>query len=247
MTQLISAISHLPAWAVYLTTAALAFGEAAVFLGVVLPGETALLVGGVLAATGQISLPVMIVVAVVAAIIGDSVGYKVGRWGGVALRDSRAGRFVGAAQWRRAESFMVRRGGWAVFLARWIGVLRALMPALAGMSRMPYRRFLAFNAAGGALWATAVVVAGYLAGASWQRVQTYFGWAGGGLLAVLAAVAAVIVVRRRVVARHATAPDGTLADGGKSAPPARDGVSLQGNLRRTRARDDGADLGPGGW
>jgi membrane protein DedA with SNARE-associated domain len=214
--QLINAISHLPAWAVYLMTAALAFGESAAFIGVVLPGETALLFGGVLAATGQVSLPVMIVLAVFAAILGDSVGYEVGRWGGVALRDSRAGRFVGAARWRRAEAFMVRRGGWAVFLGRWVGVLRTLMPVLAGMSRMPYRRFLAFNAAGGALWAAVVVMAGYLAGTSWQRVQTYFGWAGGALLLVLAAIAAVAVVWRRAVARHATVdhptPDESLAE-----------------------------------
>jgi membrane protein DedA with SNARE-associated domain len=206
VTQLINAISHLPAWAVYLTMAALAFGEAAVFLGVVLPGETALLFGGVLAAAGQLSLPVMIGLAVAAAIIGDSVGYEVGRWGGVALRDSRAGRFVGEARWRRAEVFMTRRGGWAVFLGRWVGVLRALMPALAGMSRMPYRRFLAFNAAGGALWATVVVMAGYLAGASWQRVTTYFGWGAGALVTVVVAIAAATVVWRRVVARRATAP-----------------------------------------
>jgi membrane-associated protein len=232
VTQMISAITHLPAWAVYLTTAALAFGEAAVFLGVVLPGETALLLGGVLAATGRLSLPVMIVVAVFAAIIGDSVGYGVGRWGGIALRDSRAGRVVGAAQWRRAEAFMVRRGGWAVFLGRWVGVLRALMPALAGMSRMPYRRFLAFNAAGGALWAVVVVMAGYLAGTSWQRVQTYFGWVGGVLLLVPAAIAAAILVRRRVVARRATSmsddptPDGSPSRGEPAGPPARDAVSV---------------------
>jgi membrane protein DedA with SNARE-associated domain len=101
---------------------------------------------------------------------------------------------------------MARRGGWAVFLGRWVGVLRALMPALAGMSRMPYRRFVVFNAAGGTLWATTVVLAGYLAGASWQRAQTYFGWVGGALLSALAAIAGATVVWRRVAARRATEP-----------------------------------------
>jgi membrane protein DedA with SNARE-associated domain len=206
MTQLINAILHLPAWAVYVTAGALAFGEAAVFLGLVIPGETALLLGGMLAGTGRISLPVMIVVAVLAAIAGDSVGYEIGRLGGSALRESRTGRFVGAARWQRAERFIVRHGGRAVFLGRWVGVLRALVPALAGMSRMPYRRFLAYNAAGGALWAIVVVVAGYLAGASWQRVVTYFGWAGGALVVVLAAIAVATALWRRVVRRRATAP-----------------------------------------
>jgi membrane protein DedA with SNARE-associated domain len=96
------------------------------------------------------------------------------------------------------------------------------MPALAGMSRMPYRRFVAFNAAGGALWATAVVLAGYFAGASWQRVQTYFGWVGGALLLALAATGAATVAWRRTAARRATAsadhqtPDASPAHGSSS-------------------------------
>jgi membrane-associated protein len=225
MTQLIDVTSHLPAWAIYLTAAALVFGEAAVFVGVVLPGETVLLLGGALAATGQISFWAMLAVAVAAAVIGDSVGYEVGRLGGGGLRDSRAGRFVGAARWRHGEVFMARRGGWAVFLGRWVGVLRALMPDLAGMSRMPYRQFVAFNAAGGTLWATAVVLAGYLAGASWQRVQTYLGWVGGALLLALAATGAATVAGRRAAARRATASvDHQTPD---DSPSSRRGAGVQ--------------------
>ncbi len=74
MAHLIGAVSAMPAWVVYVVVAALAFGESAAFVGLVLPGETALLLGGVLAVIGRVSLPVMVVLAVVAAIAGDSVG-----------------------------------------------------------------------------------------------------------------------------------------------------------------------------
>ena len=194
---MVNLISALPVWAIYAVAGALVFGEAAVFIGLIIPGETALLLTGALAGTGRLSLWILAVLAVLAAVSGDSVGYEVGRRLGPRLTQSRAGRFVGERRWARAEAAMARRGGWAVLLGRWVGVLRALMPAIAGMTRMPYRRFLLFNAIGGTLWALAVVVAGYLAGASWERVQTYLGDAGGIVAAVLViAIVAFLVVRR---------------------------------------------------
>jgi membrane-associated protein len=192
-----SAVTALPAWAAYLVIGALVFGEAATFLGLVIPGETALLVGGAMAGTGRLSLAVLLVLAVAAAIVGDSVGYEVGRRLDPSVQNSRAGRLVGAARWQRAEAMMARRGGWAVLAGRWVGVLRALMPAIAGTTGLPYRRFLIFNAIGGTVWAVAVVVAAYLAGASWHRVQTYLGTAGLVVAGVLAAVILVIVLLRR--------------------------------------------------
>jgi membrane-associated protein len=195
--MLVNAILSIPAWAVYLTVGLLAFGESAAFIGLVLPGETALLLGGVLAGTGRVSLPVMVAVAVVAAIGGDSLGFEIGRLGGTAIRSSRAGRWVGEPRWRRGEDFVRRHGPVAVLLGRWVGIMRALVPALAGMTRMPYRKFLVFNAAGGGLWATAVVVAGYFAGSSWQAVLTWLGRTGLIVGVVLAVVAVAAVTFRR--------------------------------------------------
>jgi membrane-associated protein len=191
-------ITSLPAWAAYLVVCGLIFAEASTFIGLVIPGETALLIGGAMAGTGHLNLAVLAVFAVAAAILGDSVGYEVGRLLGPRLTDSRAGRLIGPARWDRANTMMARRGGWAVLAGRWVGVLRALMPAIAGATRLPYRRFLIFNAIGGTLWALTVVVAAYLAGASWHRVQTYLGDAGlavAGAVAVLVAV--IVLVRRR--------------------------------------------------
>lgn len=188
MSAFASTILSLSGLGAYLLVAALAAGEAAAFIGLVLPGEAALLFGGVLASQGHVSLPVMIVVAILAAILGDSVGYELGRRGGPSLKRSRLGLKVGPARWATAEEFLTRRGGPAVLLGRWVGVLRALVPTLAGMGRMPYRRFLIWNAVGGSLWASIVVLVGYGAGTQYVRVEQVLRQASLGL-AVLVVVA----------------------------------------------------------
>lgn len=198
MSTVVSTVLSLSGSLAYAVIGLLAFGEAAAFVGLFLPGETALLLGGVLAATGRVSLPVLLVVAAAAAVLGDSVGYEVGRRGGSPLRRSRLGRRIGEQRWTRAERFVLRRGGPAVLLGRWVGVLRALVPALAGMTGMPYRRFLVWNLAGGVTWATTVVLAGYATGAAWRSAAHYFSRVGL-VLAVVAVLAALgwWLVRRR--------------------------------------------------
>ena len=187
-------LSGVPAYAL---VALLVAGEAAAFIGVFLPGEIALLLGGVLASQGRVSLPVLLVVACTAAVVGDSIGYEVGRRGGPALQRGRLGRLVGEDRWATGHRFLERRGGPAVLLGRWVGVLRALVPSLAGIGRMPYPRFLAWNATGGVLWACTVVLVGNAAGAQYLRVEHLLGRLSlvGGVLAVVAG-AVVLAVRR---------------------------------------------------
>lgn len=162
-----------PIW-VYLIVTLLVFAEDAIFVGFVIPGETAAVLGGVAASQGHVVLGVMIVLVVAAAIIGDSVGYEVGKHVGPRLLqakmlDKHRGRLD------KAQEYLARRGGWAVFLGRFTAFFRAMMPALAGTSRMPYRRFLIFNAAGGIVWGTTFVVLGYVAGQSYERVAKAVG------------------------------------------------------------------------
>ncbi|MET9310792.1 DedA family protein [Kribbella sp. NPDC003505] len=184
--------------AVYGMVGLLVFAEDALFVGFVLPGETAAVLGGVTAALGHTSLPVILVVVIGAAILGDSVGYEVGRSFGPRLLthrvlQRRAGRL------EAARKQLAERGGAAVFLGRFVAFLRATMPALAGMSGMRYLKFLAFNAAGGIVWGTAVVLLGYLAGNSYTRVEKTFGRVAALVVAgvVLAAIVAWRVRRRR--------------------------------------------------
>lgn len=183
----------LPAYAL---VAALVFAEAALFVGFVVPGETAVILGGVLAYRHSVSLPLMATVVVLGAITGDSVGYEVGRHYGRKLLSLRI--FARHADGLAAgEASLRRSGGRAVFLARFTAFLRAVMPGLAGTARLPYRRFLTFNAAGGVLWGVGYTLLGYLAGASYTKIETYASYLGYVLLAAVAGAAAVLVIRRR--------------------------------------------------
>jgi len=133
----------------YIIVGTLALLEASAMIGLLVPGEAALLVGGFLASQQRADLKVMMVVAAVGAIFGDSVGYEIGKHLGPSLRRSRLGQWVGEERWARAEDYLAHHGGRAVFFGRFIGVLRAMVPTIAGLSRMPYRTFLPWNALGG--------------------------------------------------------------------------------------------------
>lgn len=183
----------------YLIAGGLAFAEAAILVGMVLPGETALLVAGVFcnAKYGHLNLGVMIVVAVVCAILGDTVGYEFGRHFGPSLRRSRLGVWVGEHRWAAVDGFIHRHGGKAVLLGRLTALLRALMPSMAGMSGMRYRTFLTWNAAGGLIWAPGCVLLGYAFASALNVVGQTLTWAPLAVLAVVAAVYIALHIRKR--------------------------------------------------
>jgi membrane-associated protein len=202
MHDLLDRLTNLPAGLVYAVVGLLVFAEDALFIGFVLPGETAAIIGGVTASTGHTRLAVMIVIVVVAAILGDSVGYEVGRRYGVRLLDVRP---VARRRERldKAREFLARRGGPAVFLGRWLAFFRATMPFLAGSAHMRYRTFLLYNAAGGIAWGIAVVLLGFLAGVSYRQVARTFGEVTAVIVAVLLIAGIVIYrVRRRRAERR---------------------------------------------
>lgn len=151
MSRLLDPLLNLHGLVVYLLVAAVVFTEDALFVGFVVPGETAAVLGGVAASRGHVSLAIIIAVVVAAAIIGDSAGYQLGAHYAPRLLStrlvSRHQRHIDAA-----GDLLARRGGPAVFLGRFVAYLRAVMPFLAGAARVPYRRFLAYNAAGGLVW-----------------------------------------------------------------------------------------------
>jgi membrane protein DedA with SNARE-associated domain len=226
MTRLTDWLLGLHGLPVYGLVGLLVFVEDALFVGFVVPGETVALLGGVAASLGHVSLPVMMAVVVGAAIIGDTVGYEVGRHLGTRILRSRLlvrrGERVDAAREQLA-----RRGGGAVFLGRFVAFFRATMPALAGTAGMPYPKFLAFNAAGGLVWGIGVVLLGYLAGNSYSTVEQTFGRATA-LIALAVIVIAVVVwrIRRRSSRRadQASTADHDDTDTGTEAE-ARDGRS----------------------
>lgn len=170
--------------------------------GLWLPGETALIAAAVYAAKGHLSIAAVIAVAAAAAIIGDNIGYWIGRKAArpLILRYERLRRYADRVL-PPAERFFARHGGKAVFLARFFGGLRVTGAWMAGITRMKWWRFLFWNAAGGIVWAFAVGLLAYYAGKAaadaLARYGVYAAIAGG--LAVVLVIAAVHVWRRRVV------------------------------------------------
>lgn len=196
MTGFVDQLLHIPAPLAYTLIGALVFAEAAVFVGFVVPGETAVLLGGVMAASGRLSLSAVLVLVVVAAIVGDTVGYEVGRTLGPRVLDLRPVRRHKNSL-DGAQTMLRHRGGWAVFIARFTAFLRAVMPGLAGLSRMAYPRFLAYNAAGGLVWGVGVTLLGFFAGTSYARIEKDLGRGSAILLLVLVVAGFVVWHRRR--------------------------------------------------
>jgi membrane-associated protein len=195
MTGLTGMLAALPAWLLLLAVFALPALEASTLLGVVVPGETAVLVGGVFAHQGSLPLAMVMIAAVLGAVLGDTVGYAVGARLGPKSATRMAGRR--AERLQRAREFVRRRGAPAVFLGRWVPVVRALVPLVAGGSGMPYRRFALYNMTGGAVWGVAVAGLGYLAAAAYGKATQILGLAGAAVVVVALAAVGVVLVRRR--------------------------------------------------
>jgi len=145
-------------------------------LGIPLPGETAVIFGGLAASSGRLSIVLVIVVAAAGAIIGDNIGFMIGRRGGRTLLE-RPGRFYEERQRVLAigDPFFERHGAKAVFLGRWIAGLRVWASWLAGASSMHWRTFVLWNALGGIAWATSVALAAYFGGTAVESVFSKIG------------------------------------------------------------------------
>ena len=177
-------------------------------LGVPLPGETAVIFAGLAASSGRLSIVLVIVLASAAAIIGDNIGFQIGRRGGRRLLE-RPGRFYEERQRVIAigDPFFERHGPKAVFLGRWITGLRVWASWLAGASTMTWRSFLLWNALGGIGWATSVSLAAYFGGKAVENVIADIGlYALIGAAALAIAVAGIIIIRRRRGARTGAPP-----------------------------------------
>jgi len=215
-----------------LTNAAQTAGYPVVFIfiavetmGIPLPGETALIVAGIAASTGKLSIELVILLAALAAIVGDNVGYLIGRHYGRRIVDWDGGPFP--AQRKRlievGEPFFERHGPKAVFLGRWVAGLRIASSWLAGINRMKWSTFTFWNALGGICWAASVGLLAYFLGHTAETLIEDVGYVG---LAAAVAVAAVAFwwVKRREHAAFARAeaeadarPAGAAGDGDDGA------------------------------
>ncbi|ANF30799.1 hypothetical protein A0130_03070 [Leifsonia xyli] len=199
--------------------------ETSILVGLVVPGDTVVLV----ASTG-VSSPVeyvaLVVAVIVGALCGESIGFALGRFFGPRIRGSALGRKIGARNFDRAEAYLARRGGIAVFLSRFLPVLHSLIPLSVGMSPMRYRTFMAWTVPACILWAFAYVSVGSAAAGSYRELSRELHWAGYIFVAVIALFIVAVYEVKKVLGkreeRHMEAADGDAA--AREPEPPRDGA-----------------------
>lgn len=144
--------------------------ETSIFIGLVVPGDTVVLI----ASTGVTDLGdffFLLLAVLIGSLIGETIGFSIGRFFGPKLRKSKLGQKIGEKNWVAADKLVARRGGWAVFISRFLPVLHSVVPAVAGMTKMPYRVFIAWTLAACTIWASLYVGVGYAARASYEQLE----------------------------------------------------------------------------
>lgn len=149
---------------VYFGLIFIVFAETGLAVGFFLPGDSLLVVAGLFAATGKLNLAVLVGTLFVAAVAGDAVGYFTGAKMGPRLFKKRKSLLFRPSHLQKAHAFYEKYGGKTIVIARFVPIVRTFAPLVAGAAEMPYRRFVVFNVAGGFLWITSMLLAGYFLG-----------------------------------------------------------------------------------
>ena len=210
---LLAVLAGLPLWALAAAVAVVMALEASLLTGVIVPGDLVVLFA---ASTATTPTRFVVLWAAVAAgsVVGESVGYGIGRVFGARVQASRVGRWLGPQRWARAAEFLQRRGARAVFAGRFLAAVHAVLPIVAGTVRMGYRRFLAAAVVGALTWSGLYMVIGALAGASYRAVAEQLneasGVVAGGLIGA-ALFAGVVLVRQGMVRLSDTHVDAGVA------------------------------------
>src|SRR3712207_3250459 len=166
-----------------------------------MPGDTVVIVSST-AVDGSVQYFSLVAVIILGALCGESIGFALGRYFGPWIRASRLGARIGERNWVRAENYLARRGGIAVFISRFLPVLHSLIPLTVGMSGMRYRKFMAWTLPACLIWATAYVTVGATAGGVTRRlISEQLHWAGYVFVAIIAGFLAVVWAVKTVLAR----------------------------------------------
>lgn len=179
--------------------------ETSVLIGLIFPGDTIVIVAST-GITDAFQYVALIIVVIAGAIGGESIGFALGRFFGPKIRDSRLGRRIGHDHWIRAENYLDRRGGIAVFVSRFLPVLHSLIPLTVGMSSMSYRKFLGWTLPACAIWSTTYASVGWAAAGTYRELAGRLHYAGYIFVAIIVAfLLAVLIVKKlleRSQARH---------------------------------------------
>jgi len=176
----------------YLLVGALAFLETGAFIGLIAPGETALLLGGLVAGQGQVDVLTMIAVVWACAVAGDLTSFFLGRRLGRAFMVKHGAKVqITEPRLEQVERFFDRHGGKAILIGRFVGLVRAVAPFMAGSSGMPLRRFVPYDVIGAGLWGSTFVVLGYV---FWQSFSQLVDYAKKGAVALGAVIVLVVAI-----------------------------------------------------
>lgn len=174
--------------------------ETSVLVGLVVPGDTIVIVAGT--AVASVGEGILLgVVVVVGALAGETIGFFLGRWLGPAIRRSRLGRRIGEENWVRSERYLRRRGGPAIFLSRFLPVLHSLVPLTVGMSGYPYRRFLAWTVPACTIWAFLYVGVAAAAAGTYRELADRIHFAGYLFVGVILLFLILVFVSKKIIER----------------------------------------------
>lgn len=191
-----------PVWRTLLAGLAIFF-ETTILAGLVVPGDTIVIVSAT-GVTTPLQFVALALTVIVGALCGESVGFYLGRWFGPRIRASRLGRRLGEKNWLRAERYLARRGGIAVFLSRFLPVLHSLIPLTVGMSGMRYRTFMAWTTPACVLWSFAYVGVGAAAAGGYRELSDNLHYAGYLFVGVIVLFALLVLgVKKMLNAREA--------------------------------------------
>lgn len=174
--------------------------ETSVLIGLIVPGDTVVIVAST-GVDGLLEYFALALVVIVGALIGESIGFALGRYFGPRIRASRLGRRIGERNWVRAEKYLDRRGGIAVFISRFLPVLHSLIPLTVGMSTMSYRKFMAWTIPACVIWSFAYVSVGSAAAGSYRELADQLHYAGYIFVGVIAAFLVVVFIVKKVLER----------------------------------------------
>ena len=174
--------------------------ETSVLIGLIVPGDTVVIVAAT-AVASPLEGVLLVVAVVVGALIGESIGFWLGRLLGPAIRHSWLGRKIGEENWARSERYLLRRGGPAIFISRFLPVLHSLVPLTVGMSGYPYRRFLAWTIPACVIWSTLYISVGALAAGTYRELADQLHYAGYIFVAIIVVFLALVFLTKKVIER----------------------------------------------
>ncbi len=191
--------------------------ETSILIGLVIPGDTIVIVAST-AVDGWVEYFALIIAVIIGALIGESIGFALGRFFGPRIRASRLGQRIGEANWSRAENYLDRRGGIAVFISRFLPVLHSVIPLTVGMSTMSYRKFMAWTIPACVIWTTAYVSVGTFAAGSFRDLLDRLHYAGYIFVGIIATFLVVAFVVKKLLERSENRHMASPGDGDANTP-----------------------------